>query len=279
MAGRGNRWSSTCVPPRRPRTKRLSALPHSVSHWMPFGSFHSPTATPCLESKACTVPERCRRATTKPAGSTCSEPGPTPRVRCSIARSGTRRRSPEKAVRSCTIRPEVVPTTTQPTRSGWKVLTLLCPSALRHSLLTATEFTYSRCLPPLPSQSLEIFQVAAGSAGTITGSTPNSSTPSPSTSPRASAMSWPPTFVGRGHSASFRPRPWSTTTWQESNVPGEQTTLMSFKAWPSRAEQGGTCSKLTVPVWSAPASCNPLATTAEDAALATSAASRTRRPA
>mmetsp|Transcript_91429 Transcript_91429/g.254619 ORF Transcript_91429/g.254619 Transcript_91429/m.254619 type:complete len:325 (+) Transcript_91429:568-1542(+) len=124
------------------------------------------------------------------------------------------------------MRPEVVPTTTQPTSPEGAASSLS-----RQALLTAKDSTCSLLFFTLWSQSLEILQVSRGL--------------------KASWSASSPCFAGaRGHCASRRPRACRTTTRQLSSAAAPvQTTLMSFRAWPSRAAHGARCPKCTPSTW------------------------------
>mmetsp|Transcript_91699 Transcript_91699/g.213281 ORF Transcript_91699/g.213281 Transcript_91699/m.213281 type:complete len:291 (+) Transcript_91699:84-956(+) len=229
-AGSVKRCISVCLRSRRPNTKRLSPPPQSMSQSMPFGSLHLPTLVPSSELKASTVPEPLRNATTRPFGNTWSEPLPTVLSRCCIARSGMSMLLSFWEPLSCTILPEVVPTTTQPTSPEGAASPLS-----RHSLLTAKDSTFSCAafFSLLWSQSLDMVQVTSDLKACAGASCFESSA-------AASAAS------GKGHCASLRPRACSTTTRQVGLLgPSVQTTPMSLRACPSSAVQGGKCWKTT----------------------------------
>mmetsp|Transcript_67354 Transcript_67354/g.210681 ORF Transcript_67354/g.210681 Transcript_67354/m.210681 type:complete len:227 (-) Transcript_67354:234-914(-) len=163
------------------------------------------------------VPRPGRRDMTKPPVRTCREPWPTFFERRPIAHSGTSWCLSLTCLRSCTIRPEVVPTTMHAGLLGSKA------SSLSHSPSTATDST--RSLVAF-SQPPEISQVALGcTAAGCPAAAPGRTLP-------ASA---------RGHSARRRPRACSTSTRQRA--PAEHTRPMSFSVWPSRTVQGSSREK------------------------------------
>mmetsp|Transcript_98396 Transcript_98396/g.273699 ORF Transcript_98396/g.273699 Transcript_98396/m.273699 type:complete len:246 (-) Transcript_98396:814-1551(-) len=172
-------------------------------------------------------PVRLWSATTQPFGKMCSDPCSTACDHCCTARSGTNRVSLVRCPRSCTMRPEVVPTTTQPTSARWDV-------GPRHSLFTATDSTVSR----LPcSQSLEISQVRLD---LLPRTGPLGRAAAAAEGEAAFAEPW------RGHSTRLMPCVRRTRARQRSGeVPSSQTTLMSFSACPSSAVHGGACRKRT----------------------------------
>mmetsp|Transcript_26211 Transcript_26211/g.82950 ORF Transcript_26211/g.82950 Transcript_26211/m.82950 type:complete len:214 (-) Transcript_26211:1896-2537(-) len=169
----------------------------------------------------------------KPLERTCREPCVTGWSCWWIERSGTKRCSLSMFPRSCTMRPKVVPMTTQPILSapkeqdpGSELLALL-----RHSLSIAKESTRSTG-PALCSHSLEICHVRFCSARAPRCALATAALPP--------AVRWLPTKGSKGHSA--RALPWSRSTKTRqvgSRCPlAVQPTLASFNACPSRLKQG-----------------------------------------
>mmetsp|Transcript_92209 Transcript_92209/g.237979 ORF Transcript_92209/g.237979 Transcript_92209/m.237979 type:complete len:223 (+) Transcript_92209:404-1072(+) len=209
-SGTGKRYSCTPVAFRGcPRTNRLSPPQVSVTHVMLSGRLHSPRALPLLESNACTEPVSARRAMPKPFGKTCSEPWLTAFERSCTARTGTRRLLSVLCPRSCTTRPNVVPTTTQPAFPGRKEPFAASVLLLRQWLLMATDSTDSLLVFRLPawSQSLEIdHMLGAPCASTSLAQVACALVA------EASVAWWP--ARGSGHSAKRWPCECSTSTRQ-----------------------------------------------------------------
>mmetsp|Transcript_91635 Transcript_91635/g.259555 ORF Transcript_91635/g.259555 Transcript_91635/m.259555 type:complete len:244 (+) Transcript_91635:151-882(+) len=227
----GKRCSSTRRPSLRPRAKSRPPPPESVSQSTSAGRRHRPMtprsgsnawAAALTRCWALSLPPTVRRirATTVPPGSTWSEPCVTACLRWKMERSGTSHLPFPRSPRSCTTRPELVPTTTQPTSVGSK---LQEPGSSgrcirRQPLFTARDST---CSPRLAcSQPPAMAQVRLGLL-------------------RGCALA----LAGSGHSARLGPCARSTSTRQAPPSAGAHTTLMSRSAWPSRPAQRSTGSK------------------------------------
>mmetsp|Transcript_51197 Transcript_51197/g.144232 ORF Transcript_51197/g.144232 Transcript_51197/m.144232 type:complete len:202 (+) Transcript_51197:456-1061(+) len=174
-----------------------------------------------------------------PFGSTCREPRPTAATPCCMTRTGTRLRRLLEASRSCTRRPDDVPTTTQPAPRALRSPS--SSSVWRQPLSRATDSTYS-CFCPVwwSSQSPEIFHVIAASGD------PSSS--SSSSSATRARRCFAPAVIGelatRGHSETRWPLWCNTAT---PHVAGflAQTMPMSRRDCPSSAAHGGMLLKST----------------------------------
>mmetsp|Transcript_12037 Transcript_12037/g.32958 ORF Transcript_12037/g.32958 Transcript_12037/m.32958 type:complete len:264 (+) Transcript_12037:299-1090(+) len=216
---------------------------------MSSGSSHWPIRFPSSPSKACAVAFtlRSRRpsgpsdrltwrlsATTDPLARTWREPWVTGVERWCIDLSGTSCPSRSMSPRNCTMRPWLVPTTTQPTSSASKAQTPerseLWPRSRRQWLWTASASTRSwrtsRWSQSCPM--VQFWRRVPGLRGV-------------STLPELFLLPSPSSFSSRGHSTRVGPTPRRTSAWQWRPGPvSVHTTLTSFRAWPSKAEQRST---------------------------------------
>merc|ERR1740117_519577 len=119
--------------------KRLLPPPPSAYHSLSAGILHCPNKEPLAAFIACISPISDLSIKTKPPGMIWGDPEETfPRFSC-IAHSGTRSCALLACRRSCTTRPDDVPTTTHPTSAGSKACSAGCSSCCSQSGFTAND--------------------------------------------------------------------------------------------------------------------------------------------